>query len=274
MQAWPVSVADTLDLCGACLHVQRDMARCRSGAREHAWGGVGAFDRVRCALTRRSLEKKMKRAGLQSPLSILDIGFGSGLLLKGFVERGEQCRGIEAELLEVPHAAVLQEKAALIFGTAEEADFGDGLDLIYAVHVIEHLQDPQLVFEKCFAALKPGGMVYFMTPNGASGGLKLFKSRWWNLEDPTHIRFFSKESVTHMLQKAGFKDISVTIPRWDSLTLEANSVLRILSKSGRHGVLDGALGQLATLALFPLFLLARLPWRNLSPSIEITARKK
>ena len=103
--------------------------------------------------------------------------------------------------------------------------------------------------------------------------LKIFKDKWWNLEDPTHIRFFSKQSVTIMLEKAGFTDVKVSIPRWDSLTIEANSVMRHFSKSSQHGVLSGKLGLLAILALFPFFLLLRFPWRKISPSIEITATK-
>ena len=273
MSDWAISANDTLDYCETCQHIQRNMTKCLAGARDHAWGGVGLFDKVRSFLTLRSLKKKLDLQNTKEPLSILDIGFGAGLLLKYFVENNHNCAGIEAELLEVPHAKMLQEKAKLSFSNAEDADFGENLDLIYAIHVIEHLQAPQYVFEKCAQALKKGGQVYFMTPNAESSALKIFKDKWWNLEDPTHIRFFSQQSVNLMLEKAGFTDVKVTIPRWDSLTIEANSVMRAFSKSSQHGVLSGKLGLLAILALFPFFLLLRFPWRKISPSIEITATK-
>ncbi len=274
MSDWNIGEGNTLDLCESCKHVQRDLEKCHSAAREHPWGGVGAFDIVRTALTYRSLNSRIKKAGLKGKLSVLDIGFGVGLLLKKFIDRGDKCSGIEYELLELPHTKELEKNAALSFGSAEDTDFGKSRDLIYAIHVIEHLKDPQLVFEKCFNSLNNGGLLYFVTPNSESLGLKLFKTKWWNLEDPTHIRFFSKKSVTDMLTKAGFSDIKVKSPRWDSLTVEANSVLRVLSKSGKHGVMNEMLCKIATLLLSPAFFMIRVIIPSLSPSIEISAIKK
>jgi SAM-dependent methyltransferase len=147
-----------------------------------------------------------------------------------------------------------------------------GFDLIYGIHVIEHLEDPGAVFRACRRALREGGVVYFMTPSARSAGLRLFREAWWNLEDPTHVRFFSPRSITIMLRGAGFDHVSVRKAPWDSLTLEISSLIRLFQRrTAEHGVL-------ATRALIPLYVLllpfaalARLVWPRLAPSMEVTA---
>jgi SAM-dependent methyltransferase len=61
--------------------------------------------------------------------------------------------------------------------------------------LVEHLDDPAAVFRTCHRALRPGGILYLVTPNAGSGGLRVFGESWWNLEDPTQVRFFTPPSA-------------------------------------------------------------------------------
>lgn len=69
----------------------------------------------------------------------------------------------------------------------------DFFDFIVASHVIEHVQNPMLLFEELMRICKPGGYVYIEAPSDKSASVKSdpdykkknFYSFW---DDPTHIR--------------------------------------------------------------------------------------
>jgi SAM-dependent methyltransferase len=273
-QAWRIAPGNLLWRCGRCGHVLRDLALAPARHRGHAWGGDGGFDRIRSSLTMRSLRRAAPatRAG---PSSILEIGFGRGMLLTRFLEQGHDVSGIDPGMLERDLDPELVERATLHAEPVESVELAQqAFDLIYGIHVIEHLKDPAAVFRACYGALRPGGVLYLMTPNARSSGLTLFRESWWNLEDPTHIRFFSPASVAMMLRDAGFPGGRVRIPIWDSLTLEISSLLReFVREPGEHGILAVRGTRPVYAALLPAAAVGRAIWPRLSPSIEIVARK-
>ncbi len=210
------------------------------------------------------------------PLNVLEIGFGRGLLLSRFVRRGDRVSGIDPGLLERRLPQALRDAATLHAQPAESVELpAESFDLVYGIHVVEHLADPGAVFRACHRALRPGGVAYFMTPNAGSKGLTLFGEAWWNLEDPTHVRFFSRASITRALRDAGFAHVHTRIPPMDSLSLEISSLLRVLRRgAGEHGVL----GSRATLPIYagllPVAAALRVLWPAVAPSIEVLARKE
>ena len=150
----------------------------------------------------------------------------------------------------------------------------DSYDFVFAIHVVEHLIDLSAVFRKIAVSLRPGGVFYCITPNAQSYGLSLFGQSWWNLEDPTHYRFFSRRSLAAALSQAGFQTVRTNIVIEDSLTLEINSALRALTVGDHvHGILHTPGTKTASIALTPFAFLARLCIPNLSPSIEAIAVK-
>lgn len=270
---WRVGAGCLLRRCPSCGHVERSLDACPGSARGHPWGGRGAFDRVRSVLTRRSLERLLPKG---TRLRILEIGLGRGLILSHFLERGHEVSGIEPGALEREIAPSLRSNATIYAQPAEEVELPEAFfDLIYGIHVVEHLRDPAVVFQACHRALRPGGLLYVMTPDAASRGLGLFGERWWNLEDPTHVRFFSGKSISIMLSRAGFERARVRTPIWDSLTIEISSLVRAIRPStSEHGVL----GSRALLPLYvilaPVAVAARLAWPRLSPTMEVVATKE
>lgn len=272
---FPLDQANLLLRCRACGHIIRPLESAPASMRQHAWGGVGLFDHLRTALTWRSQRRFLKSIGFPHPLRVLEIGFGAGLMLKRHIAQGARCSGVERELLETEISKGVVEAIHYQRAAAEEMDFPpESFDLIYAIHVAEHLQEPDLVFKKIYQLLAPHGALHLMTPNGASLGLRLFKTAWWNLEDPTHLRFYSPESITRLLASAGFSEIEVKQPLWDSLLLEGASTARlVLHRELEHGVLSLKRGKAIALLSSPFFLLGRALISDLNPSIEIWARK-
>ena len=270
---WDVGNDTLLGRCPACGHIVRDLRYSSGPVRGHAWGGSAAFDKIRIALTMQRMRPLLPNARRSR---ILELGFGRGLMLRRFLEAGHEVHGIEAGMLDVDIDPVVRERATLHLGRAEEIDLPrDHFDLIYGVHVIEHLSDPQRVFDELARSMAPGGRFYFVTPNAESLGLELFRDAWWNLEDPTHLNFFSGRSLTKMLGKAGFHDVRVEIPILDSLTIEANSAVKqLFPASRRHGIMSSPLVKLLDLALVGPTLVARTLNPRLSPSIEARGTKR
>ena len=273
---WRLDSENVLDRCIRCGHVHRDLMRAPAGARRHPWGGVGTFDRIRLALTWRSQERALVEVGLQVQ-DLLEIGFGAGLMMVRHLEQKRNVQGSEAEMLERPAGDDLLQRIVHHGVPAEKLELAPAsLDLFYGIHVIEHLQDPRRVFAIAASALRPGGVVHFLTPAGDSAGLANFGAAWWNLEDPTHIRFFSPESLRLALAEAGFEEISVRRPWWDSIGVEAASSLRKLGigAATEHGALGSGLGKLLLLALMPVFVVMRAVAPELRPSLEVIARRR
>jgi SAM-dependent methyltransferase len=209
------------------------------------------------------------------PLDVLEIGFGRGLLMSRFLHEGNRVTGVDPGALERDLDRDVRRRAVIHAQPAESLDVPDAsFDLVYGIHVVEHLDDPAAVFRMCHRALRPGGLLYLMTPNAESKGLTLFREAWWNLEDPTHVRFFTARSLSTMLRAAGFGRGLTRVPIWDSQSLEASSLIRIIRRNpGQHGVLSSRGAMPLYALLVPLALFVRVLWPDLSPSLEVLAWK-
>ncbi len=272
MDVEPVGPDSALFRCPSCRHVTRDLDVAPARARGHAWGGVGAFDAYRLKLTERRLRALVPRHGQRT---VLELGFGQGALLRRFIEAGDVAAGVDRDLLQREIDPVVLAEGELYAAAAETVDLPpDRFDLAFGIHVIEHFDDPNLVFATTFRALKPGGVAFFMTPNADSLGLSLFRESWWNLEDPTHVRFFSPASLELMLRNAGFDEVEVRESRWDSMAMEGSSLARMLYRRRLpEGILSTRFGQAMALAVMPASAVARLIDIRVGPTIEVVARK-
>ncbi|MBI5240318.1 MAG: class I SAM-dependent methyltransferase [Elusimicrobia bacterium] len=78
------------------------------------------------------------------------------------------------------------------------------LDVVAMIDVIEHLADPTGAAAAAARALKPGGLLYLVTPDIDSLSARLLRGYWWGLR-PAHIHYFSRASLGRMLAAAGFE---------------------------------------------------------------------
>lgn len=272
MENYRLDDKNVLFRCTKCQHITRDLSVSICNSRAQAWGGSGLFDKLRNYLAFRSIIKK----SAPNSENVFEIGFGSGWLLKQFLKIGKKIAGVDKETLKVYIEEEVTKNGEIFFGNAEDFQIpNEKYDLIMAIHLVEHLIDVQKVFKSAYNGLKQNGVFFIMTPSGDSTGLKLFKTTWWNLEDPTHIRFFSEKSIRIALEQAGFKKITVKKSLLDSMTVEVNSLVRmIFSRNDKDGVLSGKIVQIIDLLLLPIFLLIRLLVPSMRSTIEIVAVKE
>jgi 2-polyprenyl-3-methyl-5-hydroxy-6-metoxy-1,4-benzoquinol methylase len=90
-------------------------------------------------------------------------------------------------------------------GTLVEAAFPDThFDVVAMVDVIEHLADPAAVLAECRKVLKPGGLLYLVTPDIGSLSATILRGSWWGLR-PAHLHYFSRKTLDSFLAKNGFE---------------------------------------------------------------------
>ena len=138
---------------------------------------------------------------------ILDLGCGSGALLERLASMGyRQLTGVDI-LPPDSTAAIRYEQADL---DQFRLDAPDGsFDLVLAVEVIEHIENPGLFLAELARLLKPGGLALLTTPNLHSAQAKLLFALGDRLKqfdtkgDPTHITPIVLFPFTRLLGRHG-----------------------------------------------------------------------
>lgn len=117
----------------------------------------------------------------------LEIGCGSGELLRGLTQVGWDAEGIEVD----PIAAQLAREVS--GQPVREGDFrklalqNGSYDLIVLNHVLEHLEDPIIALKRTRELLAPGGRVALFYPNPAALGARIYGAEWLAWDVPRHL---------------------------------------------------------------------------------------
>ena len=107
------------------------------------------------------------------------------------------------------------------------------IDLVYAIEVLEHLDDPEKVVRQMGRTLKPGGKLFITTPEG-----------WHNeretnaYDNPAHVHFFTDASLNMLLGKCGLSpleriDRHVMYPRPEDAVLRVRLRLKLMRMLSR-----------------------------------------
>jgi SAM-dependent methyltransferase len=101
---------------------------------------------------------------------ILEIGVGTGWFPLLCMANGLNCKGLEISRQLIDVAMETGRANGLVpdieLGNVEETDLGTGLyDVVVASSVFEHIEFWLPALQKIYAALKPGGMLFFESSN-------------------------------------------------------------------------------------------------------------
>ena len=80
----------------------------------------------------------------------------------------------------------------------------NSVDVLVATHVIEHVPDPSAFVAKAARILTKGGKLILETPTYDSFFFKLLKHRERSVRCNGHIYFFTKDSLSKLVEKQGF----------------------------------------------------------------------
>ncbi|GAC1308822.1 MAG: hypothetical protein NVSMB21_14640 [Vulcanimicrobiaceae bacterium] len=137
----------------------------------------------------------------------LDIGCGDGTILRTLAPYAASLAGVDvrADRIDLARRALPDAELAV-------ASIEDGLslqrstfDTIFMCDVIEHLRQPILALEHIRALLRPGGRFVITTPNSGSLMRVVKGAKWFGVQDPSHLLFFSRFTLAHLLKQCGFE---------------------------------------------------------------------
>ena len=170
-----------------------------------AWGQYGEF--MQKAYKIQSTIQNI--VGDKKQINILDIGCNKGFLLSACIEKGWNVYGIElvGELL-TPFKNKYKDAAQNIHtGRFEDVyhKFNkDYFDVITAIDVVEHFENPFESIRNIKQLLKPNGYFIVQTPDGDTSLSKKEGINWGALKPMEHLFIFNRNNFSRLAQNAGF----------------------------------------------------------------------
>ncbi len=134
---------------------------------------------------------------------LLDIGASYGLFLNEAKAFGFRAEGIELSEDACRYCRDILRLDILCADIKDMKFDGQTFDIITAIEVIEHLNDPGSFIDKAHSLLKKNGIIYLATPDIGSFTAKIFGRNWWSYRR-MHIYYFSKATLSKLLYKKGF----------------------------------------------------------------------
>lgn len=132
----------------------------------------------------------------------IDLGAGRGEMVEVLSSRGFDAVGIDSDESMVERCKNQGLNAVKAEIGAHLASLpSDSVDVISAIHVVEHVGTPELSSwcKEIVRVLRPGGVFIAETPNPHA--IDAFKAFW---VDATHVRPYYPESLLHLAQTVGF----------------------------------------------------------------------
>ncbi len=159
--------------------------------------------------------------------NILDVGCGTGYLLRELLQRNPQSRGIGIDIADGMVAQAQQHAMAegidnARFIKADWESFGPDVLADYPIRVaicanaFHYFADPGAAARKFFRVLAPGGILYVLERNKASSAMTLVWGWLHRHIIKDHVSFYSVEELQDLFRNAGFSDVRVvrTIKRF------------------------------------------------------------
>ncbi len=166
-------------------------------------GRKGLVDTLRDRYIRRHI-MRFKRGG-----RLLDIGCGLGLFLESMMPPFEGY-GTDISPYAVAEAQRRLPQARLFVGSILDGlPFQQTFDVISAINVVEHLEQPERAVQMIRAQLAPGGLFVAHLPTiGNRMQARLYQGSYD--QDPTHIYRPAGREFRALAEGAGFKTVFET----------------------------------------------------------------
>ncbi|MBS3904323.1 MAG: bifunctional 2-polyprenyl-6-hydroxyphenol methylase/3-demethylubiquinol 3-O-methyltransferase UbiG [Simkania sp.] len=148
--------------------------------------------------------------------SVLDIGCGAGLLTNDLAKRHiRRVVGIDLSLGALKEAKEHDQTAQVLYkqANANALPFdNEEFDVVCAMDVLEHVEDPEMVIKEASRVLKPGGLFFFHTfnRNWLSYFTVIKGLEWFVANTPKNLHvyplFIKPRELKAMLSTHGLQD--------------------------------------------------------------------
>jgi len=149
-------------------------------------------------------------AGMGEKKSALDVGCGRGHLLRELELHGWKSIGIDSNESDIATCIAHGYEAVRLDVTTGNLTCLGKFDLIVLGDVLEHLPDPSSVIRGLHSLLNPGAKILVSVPNVAHISVRLqllfgrFSYQHRGILDHTHLRFFTRRTLTELLLNSGY----------------------------------------------------------------------
>jgi SAM-dependent methyltransferase len=145
----------------------------------------------------------------------------------------------------------------------------DAFDVVCLWDTIEHVLEPRAYLEKAHDLLRPDGMLFLTTGDIGSVVARLRGAKWRMIHPPSHLNYFSRATMTRLLESVGFDVVSVGAIGTRRDLLNTLHLLALFSKTAAVR---------RTAAMFERLLAGRVPsislYANLHDVMFVTARRR
>lgn len=146
----------------------------------------------------------LRKLGRRADGRLLDVGCGQGQFLARAARRFD-AYGIDISPARVARARQVSGLDTVSEGAATELPFADAFfDVVCALDVVEHLDDPARFFEEARRVLRADGLLLFSTPNVASLGHRRKGQNSFMYGDPTHVSLLAPDRWRQLVLATGF----------------------------------------------------------------------
>lgn len=144
-------------------------------------------------------------------LKILDVGCGSGELLKEFMKLGfSNLFGIDPFL---PQENLRHDKILLL--KKDFIDLDQNFDIIMFHHSFEHMPNPKEVFKKIHETLNSNGYCIIRIPIVNSYAWQKYQENWVQIDAPRHFFLHSIESINYLCAISSLKVEKIIFDSYD-----------------------------------------------------------
>jgi SAM-dependent methyltransferase len=150
----------------------------------------------------------------RKPVSILEVGSGTGWMVKAFQDLGVESIGLEndAELASLAREIGADVQIADIC-RLNLSDFTKH-DVVCSSQALEHILFPLQAIANMTGLARPGGLIHLDVPNSASWGARLRRlhpgvGRWGMLEPPHHQIGYYPATLQKLLDHAGLEVLRI-----------------------------------------------------------------
>jgi len=154
-----------------------------------------------------------EQSGNSIKVNFLDIGCNKGFLLASAIKKSWNVHGIEVvgELLGAFRKHYKGFASQTIIGKINDFHLkfnNTSFDIITAIDVIEHLEDPVKEMQTIYEMLSPNGIFVIQTPDASCQQAVDEKEKWGALKPLEHLHLFSPNNLETFAKKIGYKDIA------------------------------------------------------------------
>lgn len=143
---------------------------------------------------------------------LLDIGCGSGALLKAASDNGFEVSGIDISEVAVDMAKKNAPKAEIVMGIAEQLPFSeDSFDYLTCIGSLEHFIDPKKAAHEMSRVLKTGGEAVILVPNSHHLEAILNNSLYGISGHDGQLieHLYTREQWRDLLEEAGLRVVAI-----------------------------------------------------------------